>query len=265
MGISVHDAFVDPLGNPLGLARVLGLLSIKPTIVDLAGGWGSVSDTVGGYIIPDSFSFFRVTVVGAGGSGTSVYSATGGGLARSAILPAKKGLTISYVAAAYTPYADTTASSIGRSSSARFNDVFLMATGGRAGSAGTLGGAGSNGADNFNGGAISANTSGTGAAGTSANGADSRPLSVGSGINAAGDAGGSGAYGGTGSGLQGGGGGWMGYGGAMPSLSTASVYQGGSPADLDSRNAKGLQGGGWGGGAGKGGDGGYGGVRIELW
>ena len=257
MGLSVHDPFVDPLGNPLGLAKVLGLLSINPTIVDLTGGFESSIDVVGDYVIPSGFSFFRVTVVGAGGAGTSIYSATGGGLARSAILPVKKGLVISYVAATYTVTAASTPASVGRTSSARFLDTVLQATGGQAGGPGMLGGVGSGGVDNFNGGTVGANTSGTGAAGTNGNGANS-PASVGSpGLAGTGDAGGSGAS--VSSGLQAGGGGWMGRGGS------AANPRGGAPDDLYSRDAIGGQGGGWGGGGGKSNYGGFGGVRIELW
>lgn len=253
----------NSLGNPLGLAKVLGLLSINPTIVDLTTGFVSSSDMVGDFVIPAGYSFFRVTVVGAGGAGTPSFSATGGGLARSAILPVKKGLVISYVAATYTKTATGTADSVGRTSSARFLDTVLQATGGRAGTTGTLGGIGSGGVDNFNGGTAGGNTSGTGAAGTNGNGGNS-PASVGSpGLDGTGDAGGSGAS--SSAGLQAGGGGWMGHGGSAPNPYTASFWRGGAPYDLYSRDGNVNEGGGWGGGAGKSGYGGFGGVRIELW
>ena len=255
----------NPLGNPLGLAKVLGVLSINPTIVDFING------ASGDFVIPDGFSFFRVTVVGAGGSGfyrdgtfVYFYSGAGGGLARSAILPIKKGTLISYVAAPMVTYSDPSGS--GQPSTAKFLDVSLVATGGQGATSSARGGMGSGGVVNYRGGNVesASSNSGAGAAGTNSNGADSVAAGTGkqvAGLNSAGDAGGSGA-------AQDqnpmGGGGWMGVGQGMPA--SGSYYAGGGPiGDLASRNAKGSSGGGWGGGGAGRGAGGYGGVRIELW
>lgn len=262
MGLSVHDPFVDPLGNPLGLAKVAGLLSVNPTVVDFVNG------AAGDFIIPKEFSFFRVTVVGAGGSGwysggsfIYSYSGAGGGLARSAILPVRRGTTISYSAAPSTSYTEKN----GKPSTANFLNISLIATGGQGATANAQGGMGSGGIDNYRGGNVvsNGNNSGAGAAGTNSNGADSVSVGTGTavaGLNSAGDGGGSGAaryqevYGG---------GGWMGRGGSYPA---SSITPGGSPTnDLAARSTTSNSGGNWGGGGAGSGYGGYGGVRIELW
>lgn len=258
MGLSVHDPFIDPLGNPLGLAKVLGLLSINPTIVDFING------AAGDFIIPAGFSFFRVTAVGGGEGGTSARSGGGGGLARTAILPCTPGLTIKYAAGVGGGFsAGATPSTV---SFKNYNMV-----GGPA--SGITGGMGSGGDANFKGGdgKTISRAGGGGAAGPTSDGgnADSSPYT--------GDGGGPGISGSTGFGGSGGGGvGAPGGGMLSASPSAASVLPGvgnsiwGSPGAFSPGSAAG-DGGAWGGGAGRRensgntGNGGYGGVRIELW
>jgi hypothetical protein len=253
----------NPFGNPLALAKKAGgAKTINPTIVDFVNG------VSGDYVIPDGYSFFRVTVVGGGASGygSTTRAGGGGGLARTAILPVKKGLTISYIAAGI---ADANpGNQNGSSSQAIFDSRTLIATGGATGSTVVgAGGIGSGGDYNFQGGPGSAGTAagGGGAAGPTSNG--------GAGNQAySGDGGGGGANSGGDDGIGAGGGGVYAPGGANVSRSRAGTnYYWGSPGS-DTLNSTLGSGGAWGGGAGCPGpnnagtaNGGYGGVRIELW
>lgn len=271
MGLSVHDPFVDPLGNPLALPRKPGgARTINPTIVDFVNG------AAGDFTIPDGYSFYRVTVVGGGGSASDSYSGAGGGLARSPILPAQKGLTISYVASIGENWPSGIAST---NSTANFGAYSLLATPGKASVPGT----GSGGTDNHKGGAgiISASPNARGAGGAAGPTADGQDA-----INQTtpylGDGGGAGATGST-TGGGGGGGGVMASGGARFSAAPNTVVpasggidywgsRGGSNASQPGDPVGGGgNGGNWGGGggmrsnSGRSGVGGYGGVRIELW
>ena len=265
MGLSVHDPFVDPLGNPLGLAKVISLLSINPTIVDFING------AAGDFIIPAGFSFFRVTAVGGGAGGTVNGSGGGGGLSRSAIRSVVLGTAISYTAGIGG------ASGLnGGDSSASFRDVLLYATGGQyVVAASSPGGFGTGGVNNFAGGAGAgvAGGGGGGSAGPSSNGGDG--ATSGSASSNSVDGGGGGSTGGSSAGGSGGGG-VMALGGVRISTSTAINLGGTSKEFWGSAGGQAVttgagNGGAWGGGAGRnssGGStaiGGYGGVRIELW
>ena len=80
----------NPLGNPLGLSRKNTQSSAlkDPVIFDFVTGTGD-------FIVPDGFSFARITAVGGGAGGTT-NGGQGGGLSRSAIFPVKSGAIISY-------------------------------------------------------------------------------------------------------------------------------------------------------------------------
>lgn len=88
MGLSVHDHFVDPLGNPLGLAR-RGEAGKPPMVI--------YQESIGTISLPIGYSKLRVTLVGLGGQGgagtadTNDYLCAGagggcGGIAQSSIL-----------------------------------------------------------------------------------------------------------------------------------------------------------------------------------
>lgn len=77
MGLSVHDPFVDPLGNPLGLklagaepGRFLGPCLIIVT-----------AEGPGSFVIPKGTTGYRIIAVGAGAAGTTSYSGGSGAVA----------------------------------------------------------------------------------------------------------------------------------------------------------------------------------------
>ena len=259
----------NPLGNPLGLARgaPAANLPLFPSIYDFA----SASGASGIFRIPSGSRFFRVTVVGAGGSIQAFSGANGGGggggLAQSEIIPVNgRSIDINYTAPPTTAFATASASA-----SASFLDVALLATGGAMGISNSYpaaaGGVGSGGAINTSGGkggTLGNNGQyhgGGGAGGTASSGGDGG--NGGNGSDSAGDGGGGGG-GGNSSQVNFG----MGGGGVASSSATYPMHgvagktkpTWGSPPINQS-------GGAWGGGAGTGSNatGGYGGVRIEVW
>lgn len=264
----------NPLGNPLALKRKSGgAKTLNPTIVDFVNG------AAGSFVIPDGFSFFRVTTVGGGaGGGNLGPGGGGGGLSRSPILKAKAGAVIDYVAgmggAVTLPGTDSTAA---------FGDFSLLATGGKSQAGAGLGGIGSGGVDNFQGGSggqtSAAGAGGGGSAGPTSNGGAGGASTTTTGGDSV-DGGGGGASGYStrpGSG----GGGVMAPGGAGYNIATTRQVQGGvtreswgSPGGFGmDQSLRGI-GGNWGGGGGASGNntatypaapGGFGGVRIELW
>lgn len=252
MGLSVHDPFVDPLGNPLGLERSGGVseyqaLLSQPMIV-------SILSPNTDYPIPKGYKFYRVTVVGKGGnggSGTGQKGGGGGGLARSKIIPVSgRSVTVKLSTIAGDVFAE-------------FADYLMVGRAGKnGGSAVAAGGIGEGGDYNFKGGDGSL-ASGGGAAGTMGNGGNS-------GVSGTLDGGGGGSifssmgYGGGGVGAPG---------QCIPdSRSTFpgySNYWGGTTVDSTANSSYGGQ---WGGGGGTVSNastglntGGAGGVRIELW
>jgi len=226
--------------------------TLIPTIVDFAGPAG----TTGSYDIPQNYSYFRVSVVGAGGGSAANLSSGGGGggFSQSDIIPTR-GRSVSI---AYTCPGTTAAGAIGGSAAASFLDFILTATGGQPGinnsGSTTPGGVGSGGAINTNGGVGAVRNSGAGGGGGGAGGpfGDGSPGSMGQ-TNVGGGPGGGGV--GAGSGGGGAGGQVVVWGGI-----------GVAPAGVS-----GGAGGAWGGGGGGSASGsiastgGYGGVRIELW
>lgn len=149
MGLSVHDPFVDPLGNPLGLAKTPGLLSINPIIEYFNTPGSGVFE-----IDPNKYSFFRVFIVGggAGGYGSSTVSARraggGGGSSISKVIPVLGKTTIRYVVGR-GGYVGESSDPNGGSSEAIFGSYAMLATGGGL----VYGGTGSGGDLNFKGGA----------------------------------------------------------------------------------------------------------------
>ena len=245
----------NPLGNPLGLAREPTVHEVSPllkdpTIVDFI----SASGLSGVYTVTPDYKFMRVTVVGAGGAGSSGSQAgSGGGLAQTNVIPVEgRYIDITYRSAARTA-AGTFAR--GASSSASFLSYSLLATGGGTGaSAGT----GTGGDYNFQGG-TAATGGGGGAAGPR-------------------DAGGNGAGNGSaaGSSKTGGGGGYFvgfssaGGGGGVGASGSGSVSAPAQPPganNLWGGTSNTADGGLWGGGgsSARNSFGGEGGVRIELW
>lgn len=94
MGLSVHDPFVDPLGNPLGLARS-SESKLAPVVIDIPGapqGGGTVTGILRG---ATKYRTYRVTAVGAGGRG-HYPGGGGGGAAATDILPTNGFIDISY-------------------------------------------------------------------------------------------------------------------------------------------------------------------------
>ena len=150
MGLSVHDPFVDPLGNPLGLARGLPtpkpVKKLKPAIYYFSDpGPGSMT------IDPAEYSFFRVFIVGGGGcgrgasAGASRMTGSGGGSSISDILPITEAVKIDYTVGAGA----TTYIARAGSSTASFLATSMVATGG---SYDTNAGLGTGGLRNFRGG-----------------------------------------------------------------------------------------------------------------
>lgn len=227
MGLSVHDPFVDPLGNPLGLARSSGsgyeALLNDPVIID----FNSNSRLTGTWLVPKDYKFIRVSAVGAGGGGRG----GGGGFTQTKILKVKPGMTVEYSTA---PLSSALGS--GTNTTASVLDYALLATGGGASVSGSAGG---------------------GAGGPRGNGGDG-----GYGQNANGQA----SYtGGGGGGNITTNGSYSGGGGVGASGGTAQVGVGGGANTGWGSPGVGTAGGNWGGGGGFNGTGGAGGVRIELW
>ena len=147
MGLSVHDPFVDPLGNPLGLAKTPGLPSINPTIEYFNTPGSGIFE-----IDPNKYSFFRVFIVGGGaaGFGNSTVSARraggGGGSSISKVLPVRGKTSIAYKVG---EGGFSNSRPNGGSSQATFGSYDMLATGGGQ----VFGGTGSGGDLNFKGGA----------------------------------------------------------------------------------------------------------------
>lgn len=146
MGISVHDPFVDPLGNPLGLARTAGGSNINPTVIYLNTPGLGVFE-----IDPNKYSFFRVFIVGGGAAGFGNSTAGsrraggGGGSAISKVIPVRGKTSIAYKVG---EGGFSNVSPNGGSSQATFGTYDMLATGGGQ----VAGGTGSGGDLNFKGG-----------------------------------------------------------------------------------------------------------------
>lgn len=261
MGLSVHDPFIDPLGNPLGLARTndsaFEALLVQPTILTL---------TNGTYLIDkQKYKFFRVTTVGKGGDGSygnGSCGGGGGGTAQSLIIPVA-GRTIEILTSVVA--GEVTAS---------FLDVVQVGKpGGAGGLTASIGGMGVGGAYNFKGG-DGLTYGGAGAAGTRGNGGNSSQ----SGTQ---DGGGGGAGNNINGSINGGGGGGVGAAG-MATSTGGSIITSQQPGQsnnwgqtpMPAANGYDLRGGGWGGGGGSYAGsfnsnylntGGFGATRVELW
>ena len=266
MGLSVHDPFVDPLGNPLGLARNSSQPP-NPRTIYLPGSGVSLEGT---YEIPGMTSFARFTVIGggAGNAGSGNAGGGGGGLARSAVMPVTKGQSLSYTAGNWGVRGQS-----GGTSSLSFGSLLMSATGGR--SAGS-GGIGSGGEINTQGGAAIVGGGGCGGITTDGGNGGGNATSA---VIYAGDGGG----GGGGSSGFGGGGGGFGQPGGDGGISSTAANAGGPARDRRQGPTRGFtvpeyvnganQGGEFGGGGGGGGSitnplsgrGGCGGIIIELW
>lgn len=269
----------NPLGNALALRRKAGggLEIVTPAIIDFVNGES------GDFTLPEGFSFFRITVVGGGATSTSDATSAGGGggLSRTAILPFRKNLIVSYVAGIGGVRSGGGILEDGGTSTAKFDTTLLTATGGNSRGPG---GVGSGGQDNYSGGIgaarSSAGTGGGGAAGFGdnggaggTNGANGSPSLTGGG----GGAGGANTLGGAGGGgvFAPGGKRFQSFASVTTTGGTRAPYWGapGDDAPLGNSAANAGSGGNWGGGAGSTAPGtvnttpvgGYGGVRIELW
>lgn len=260
MGLSVHDPFIDPLGNPLGLQRDNSKI-INPTVIDVRAS----SELK----LPKEFSFFRVTVVGSGGKGGNGNTGVGGGgggggFSRSPVLK-------------ISDFSSVSVARLANAFSATFGNWTLTATDGAAGAYPAViapGGVGSGGVENNSGGIGTSTQAGGGAGGpTSTGGGGGNPYT--------GDGGGGGAPAPNGS-TGGGGGGGVGAAGGYTfygSGNNTTRNGGAGKAIFGSRGGNGYlsaeggagAGGDWGGGGGggstyvNGSTGGPGGVRIELW
>ncbi len=238
-----------------------------PVVVDFQDAAG----LSGTYVIPNEYRYFRVTVVGSGGSSVNATGAPGGGgggTSQSDIFQVTgRTSVITYVAPAKPGLG-----SDGATATANFGDVYLQATGGKApaGGSGGSGGSGSGGRYNFSGGkgadsAGSSSGSGGGAAGTRGRGGDgtfwnAQTPTLTDGVN---DGGGGGFAAPTNPCAGGGGVGAVGG-------RTNNQNNTGGPLGWAGVRTM-LDGGKWGGGGAGGGSsqvgsrGGEGGVRIELW
>ncbi|SDQ71705.1 hypothetical protein SAMN04490192_2865 [Pseudomonas lundensis] len=97
MGLSVHDPFVDPLGNPLGLARQnLPLLNAAPYLV--------IDFTSSAVVnVPTAYKKARFTIIGSGGDGQGAADGRGGQGGSSAVsekIPIKGILDFTFVGGA---------------------------------------------------------------------------------------------------------------------------------------------------------------------